>query len=217
MRDFLFYISCSKGNCESEIFGKNRNFDVAINDYTESNINPSEAEYKFSNDEWKYKHIYHRLSDIVFNYKACAIFDDDIKISTNDINKLFELGALNNFNIWQAALTHNSHSSWGHLYQKVNSYIRHTNTIEIMMPFFSNSALHKCWDSFNINYCAWGLDVAWNHILNNEKIMVIDSIPAYHVRPMRGHLRTMPSGLTPMQEAELVFKHYNIQPPSTRF
>ena len=48
MRDFLLYMSCPKGKCEAELFGEDRIFDVAINDYTESNTNPEGAEYKFS-------------------------------------------------------------------------------------------------------------------------------------------------------------------------
>jgi hypothetical protein len=215
MRDFLFYISCAKGNCEAELFGINRIYDVIINDYTESNINPEQAEYKLSKDEWKYRQIKHDLKDIVFNYKSIAIFDDDVKITTEDINKLFMIGYSLDFNIWQASLTKDSHSPWKHLYKKDNNYFRNTNTIEIMMPFFNKSALQKCWESFDINYCAWGLDVAWNHILKNEKIIVIDAISAAHIRPMIGHTRIMPSGKTPMQEAELVFNYYNIQKPKT--
>lgn len=214
MRDFLFYISCPKGQCSAELFGENRIYDVAINDYTESNSNPNDAEYKFSTNQWKYKHIYHDLADIVFNYKAIAIFDDDVKITTSQINNLFNVGLSLDLNIWQAALTHDSYSAWKHFYQKSDSYIRNTNTMEVMMPFFNKDALIKCWESFDINYCAWGLDVAWSHILKNEKIAVIDAIPVSHIRPMRGHTRIMPSGLTPSAEAEIVFKYYNIRPPT---
>lgn len=209
MRDFLLYISCAKGQCDTEFLGENRIFDVAINDYTESNTNPEQVEYKFSQDQWKFKHIYHNLSNIVFNYKAVGIFDDDVKISTNDLNRLFEIGDKNNWNLWMAALTKDSYSSWAHIYQKPNVPFRETNTMELMMPIFSKSALEKCWDSFDINYSAWGLDLAWFHILKN-KIMIVDSIPANHTRPMRGHTRVMPSGLTPLQEADLVFKKYGI-------
>ncbi len=211
MRDFLFYISCAKGVCEAELFNNNRLYDVAINDFTETNTNPSLAEYKFSKDEWKYRHVKHDLSNIVFNYKACAFFDDDVKISTEQINNLFEMGIKNNWNIWQASLTADSYSSWKHLYSKYNNLeARKTNTIEIMMPFFSKSALQKCWESFDINYSAWGLDVAWNYLLNNDKIMVVDAIPVHHVRPMRGHARIMPNGKTPKEDAELVFNHYKL-------
>jgi len=217
MRDYLFYTSCSKGICESELFGPERLYDVVINDYTGSNTNPQEAEYKLSYDEWKYKQIYNRLKDVAFNYKAIAIFDDDIKVSTDDINKLFVLGDTSQFNIWQAALTKDSYSSWQHHYQKPNSHVRLTNTMEIMMPFFSQSALKTCWESFNLNYCAWGLDVAWTHLLKGQNIMVVDSIPVTHTRPMRGHTRIMPSGLPPYLEAEIVFKHYGIRPPKDIF
>ena len=215
MRKFLLYMSCPKGQCEAELFGTNRNFDVAINDFTESNTNPEEAEYKFSTDQWKYRHIYNDLSNIVFNYEACAMFDDDVKVSTDELNKLFEIGIEHQFNIWQAALTQDSYSSWKHLYQIPNSEMRMTNTMEIMMPFFSKSALQKCWESFNINYSAWGLDIVWAYLLNTEKLAVIDAIPVKHVRPMRGYSRIMPNGKTPGEECSMVLQHYGIKSPPT--
>lgn len=213
MRDFLFYISCNKGKCDAELFGINRIYDVAINDYTGSNTNPEEAEYKFSEDEWKYRHIYLKLSDIVFNYKAIGIFDDDIKISTNDLNNLFTIGDTANYNIWQAALTRESPLPWPHLYQKGDGQARETNTMEIMMPVFSNQALKICWDSFIINYSAWGLDIAWAYLLKNKGIMVIDSISATHTRPLTTG-RIMPNKLTPDRDAELVLSHYGIKKPT---
>lgn len=210
MRDYLLYMSCPKGQCQTELFGPNRLFDVAINDYTESNTNPEEAEYKFSKDEWKFRHIHDDLSKIVFNYKAVALFDDDIIISTENLNKLFVLGDTSNFNIWMPALTKESHSSWAHIYQRPGSLFRETNTVELMMPFFSKSALEKCWDSFALNYSAWGLEIAWFHLLK-KGLIIVDSIPAYHTRPMRGHTRVMPNGKTPLQEADIIFNHYGIK------
>ncbi len=212
MRDFLLYVSCSKGLCQVELFGNNRIYDVAINDYTLQNSNPEEAEYKFSVDEWKFRHIHKDLKDIVFKYKAIAIFDDDMLMSTDDLNSLFTIGETEKLNLWQASLTHDSANPWKHLYNIPNVYMLKTNSIELMMPIFSNEALKTCFDSFIINYSAWGLNIAWTHLLKEEKIMVIHSIKAKHTRPLtRG--RIMPNGLTPEQDAELVFNHYGIKIP----
>lgn len=213
MRDFLLYTSCAKGKCETELFGKDRIYDVAINDYTGSNTNPEEAEYKFSVDDWKYRHIKRELKDIVFNYKACAIFDDDIVVSTEDINRLFLVGHNLKFNIWQAALTKDSYSAWYHLYIKDNSCVRPTNEIELMMPIFSKSALQICWDTFDITHSAWGIEVVWAVRLNNEKIMVIDAIPVKHIRPICSGSKIMPNGMTPSEECLIVFKHFGVQLP----
>jgi hypothetical protein len=207
-------MSCPKGKCEAELFGSNRIYDVAINDYTGSNINPEEAEYKFSIDEWKYRHLKKDLSNIVFNYKACAFFDDDVCISAEDINKLFLLGESLNLNIWQASLTKDSYSSWQHLYVRENSHVRLTNEIELMMPFFSKSALQICFDTFDANYCAWGIECVWGVRLNYDKICVVDSIPVKHVRPICSGSRIMPNGMTPHQEAHMVFAKYGISKPT---
>ena len=214
MRDFLLYLACSKGACETELFGSDRIYDVAINDYTEIGINPKEAEYQYSVDVPKYRHVKKDLSNMVFNYKACAFFDDDLRVKTADLNKLFTAGAALELNLWQAALTKDSYASWQHLYQKQASYVRKTNFVEIMMPFFSRSALEICWESFGLNYSAWGLDFAWSHLLKNEGLAVIDCFPVTHIRPIKPHNETLPNGLTPRQEADLVFKHYGLNPPT---
>lgn len=213
MRNFLFYMSCPKGKCETEIFGNNRLYDVAINDYTETNINPEEAEYKFSVNKFKYKHIKEDLGEICFNYKVVAIFDDDIRVSTNDLNRLFLVGDSLNFNIWQAALTKDSYSSWPHLYVKDNSYVRNTNKIELMMPFFSKSALQICWDTFSLTDSAWGAEDVWGVRLKYDKIMVVDAIPAKHVRPISSAGRKMPNGSTPDEEYLIMKKHFGINTP----
>ncbi len=213
MRDFLLYVACPKGECKAELFGSNRLYDVAINDYTENNIYPEEAEYKFSINEYKYRHIKKDLADIVFNYKVCAFFDDDVEVSTEDLNKLFTLGYSSNFNIWQASLTKDSYSSWGHLYVKDNSDVREINQIELMMPFFSKSALEICWDTFDISYGGWGIEIVWISRLKNEKIMAVDSIPVKHMRPICSSGRVMPNGLLIWQECENTLNYYGVKLP----
>lgn len=206
-------MSCPKGKCETELFGNNRLYDVAINDYTETNTNPEEAEYKFSVNKFKFKHLKEDLSKIVFNYKSVAIFDDDISATTNDLNKLFLLGSSLNFNIWQAALTKDSYSSWTHLYVKNDSYIRNTNKMELMMPFFSKSALQVCWNTFDLTDSAWGAEDVWGARLKYDKIMVVDCIPVKHVRPISSSERKMPSGLSPQEEYLVMKNHFGINTP----
>lgn len=210
MRDFLIYTACNKGKTEIELLGPDRLFDVAINDYTESNTYPQEAEYKFSKDEWKYPHIKHNLKDIVFNYKACAFFDEDVKISTLDLNRLFLEGLSLNLNIWQASFTSNSISPWHHLFHKSNSHFRTTNEIEIMMPIFSQSALKKCWETFDLNYSSWGIEIVWYNLLK-EKICVIDTVQAAHLRPIKSYDMIMPNGLKPREEVRLALEPYGLK------
>lgn len=213
MRDFLFYVSCPQGKCEAELFGNNRIYDVAINDYTGANVNPAEAEYKFSVDKFKFEHIKGNLGAIVSNYKIIAIFDDDIRASTEDINKLFLIGESLNLNIWQGALTRDSYSSWGHLYVQPNNNIRSTNKMELMMPFFSQSALQICWDTFDITHSAWGAEDVWASRLNFEKIMVVDSVPLAHVRPIASAGRLMPNGKSPYEEYLIMKNHFGVSTP----
>lgn len=217
MRDFLLYTTSVKGKCEAELFGNNRLYDVAINDYTGSNIVPAQAEYKYSVDERKFRHVKQALSDIVFNYKACAFFDDDIRASMQDINKLFLVGDTLEFNIWQAALTKDSYCSWKHLYLKDKSIVRNTNKMELMMPFFGKVALQKCWDTFDFSYSSWGIEDVWVARCNFDKIIVVDSIPVKHIRPITSNGKIMPNGMTPEQEYRMTFNHFKIKTPHPIF
>lgn len=218
MRDYLLYVLSSKGKSEAELFGENRLYDVAINDHTESHTYPEEAEYKFSVNKWKFKHVNEDLQDLILKYKACAFFDDDVKVSTNDLNRLFLIGDCLNLNIWHPSLTADSYIYWQHLKQQPDSLIRPTNTVDLMAPIFSREALKICMDSFSFNYSGWGLEIVWFHLMQpNPKHATIDAVPVIHTRPVRGGARIMPNGKTPTEECNEMLHALKLKHPKIHY
>lgn len=218
MRDYLLYMLSAKGVCEAELFGESRLFDVIINDHTGSHTYPEEAEYKFSVNKWKFRHVNEDLQNITLQYKACAFFDDDIKVSTEDLNRLFVIGDNLKLNIWQPALTDDSFIYWQHLRQREDSFVRNTNTVDLLATFFSKDALKICMDSFSFNYSGWGLEIVWFDLLQpNPKHAVIDAVPVKHTRPIAGDTRIMPNGKTPTNECNDMLRSLKLWHPKTHY
>jgi hypothetical protein len=210
-RPYLLYVSCPRGKTETELFGKDRLFDVAINDYTGSGQTPAEAEYRYSVDEWKFRHVHAVMGPLVDNYRAFGFFDDDIGITTAKLNRLFQIGDLLELALWQAALSPQSHDPWRHLFAVPGSLVRRCNVVEIMMPVFSRQALKLCWPSFPRCYSGWGLDSAWPVLLQGLPRAIVDAITADHLRPVRSQNRKMPNGMTPNDENTMILRHYGLR------
>jgi hypothetical protein len=209
MRSNLVYMAARGGaHAISNFLWAGRNYDVMYNDFSCSWAHPSGVEYPMSLDTWTFKLFAEPgVFDIATGYKNIALLSDDIEISGEDINRLFDLGDLLGLEIWQPAFTPTSEVSWPHLCQKPRSLVRETNELELSCPFYSREAYKKVVDTFDITYSAWAIEAEW---ANRCKCVVVDAIPAGHYRPMCSSGRKMPSGLVPEQEADIVRAKYGI-------
>ena len=141
-----------------------------------------------------------------------ALFDDDLEISTRDLNRLFRIGEACGLALWQAALSSRGYWTWRHLLQRADSIARIVPMVEIMMPVFSAEALRTCWPTFLENYSAWGLDSAlWPSLLAGKPLAVVDAVTVRHNRPVRSASRVLPSGLTSQQELHLLLHKHGIR------
>jgi hypothetical protein len=207
MRSRLVFVAARGLAVEAELFGSNRTFDVAYNDFTGSGSVPDKAEFKLSKDVWAFRLFARDLYEATKQYSSVAFLNDDIGISTSSINKLFDIGESMGLGIWQAAFSDNSVTSWPHLKRRDGSSVRRTNEIELAMPFFSRLALDKCIDTFDITDSAWGIEAVWDQRCD---CFVVDSVTADHFRPIESSGRLMPSGLYPMQEADIVLDMFKV-------
>ena len=111
---------------------------MAINDYTGNHETPAEAEYRFSQDQWKFQHVHalasppSSLSPFLGDYRAVALFDDDIRVSTADLNRLFAVGDVFKLRLWQPALGEGSRATWPVTRRADGSLIRMTDFVEII-------------------------------------------------------------------------------------
>ena len=214
-RRFLVYCQTEAWQFEAELFGKNRSFDVALHDWTGSNLNHpsfSEAEYVFAHKSQKWPGVKALLPKIDQHYDYYAFIDDDISISTEGLNYLFKIGEENNLDLFQAALSERSAISFDLFRVRYNCNIRRTQFVEVMMPVFSSSALKKVFHTFNESESGWGLDYIWAQILKFKNMAIIDSVVAEHLRPIRFGGEVTSRGMTRDEELKHLEKKYGFIP-----
>ncbi|MDN4620955.1 hypothetical protein QCD85_22755 [Paenibacillus sp. PsM32] len=168
---------------------ENRNFDLLIEYYgDQEGLYSQESEYYSANKGIKWSSLYELINDnreILLDYEAIWIPDDDISTTTKNINGLFEKFSQNDLWLAQPALTENSYFSHVITVENKLMDLRFTNFVEVMVPIFSSRSLEKCLLTFKDNPLGWGLDFVWPALLNypKNKIAIIDSYPVTHTRP----------------------------------
>lgn len=124
--------------------------------------------------------------ELINQYEYIWLPDDDISISTDEINKFFDIARQYNIVLCQPALIHNPKMRVSHkLTVQLPGYkLRYTNFIEGMAPLFTKDALLLVSDDFEYSDSGWGLDVTWSTRLGNptNKIAIIDETPMDHTR-----------------------------------
>jgi hypothetical protein len=202
MRRFLLYVPCARGQSHAELFGAHRIFDVAVNDWTGSGEGAESAEWRFAVAGQKWPGIVQNLPRISAKYEFYGFFDDDLSISTSDINRLFEIGRRWRLELFQASLDPQSlHISHEFLARRdLVDAPRAVPFVENQMPIFSRAALTACRPTFSLSQSGWGLDVLWAMTLAGRRMAVIDACSAIHMQPFRSQHWRMSNDKTPCEE-----------------
>lgn len=186
-------------------FGNN---DAIFSDYTKDALMCIRQKgQKFSLIKSFIRHQYALLS----RYDYVWLPDDDISLSTDDINSLFAVAKDHHLLICQPAVA----ASDGVVSHEITRprkglKLRFTNFVEVMMPLFEVKSLLRLCDDFDLSQSAWGLDVSWSHRLNDpqDKLAVIDSIIARHMKPVGSDYSRFK--ISPAVELADIMKKYGI-------
>ena len=142
---------------------KDRNYDVWVVYYGEN-----EKKYQKYSDKVDYiekrkgskfqnfSHIY-RTKDLS-QYDRFFILDDDIIISTYDINKMFMISEKLKLKICAPSFDLQSKISWRVTIQQPEYYFKYTNWVEVNTPLFTKEALKKLMDVYDDKLIGWGID-----------------------------------------------------------
>jgi len=166
--------------------GENRNYDVWCVYYGKNDENYNMYE-KVVDKIWKRKgskfqnfhYIYNNYRDLLDNYDRFFIVDDDIIISTNDINKLFDISIQYDLWVCQPSYTIDSKVSHNITVHVSNSLLRYTNFTEVGTTVFSKYAINKFMEYYDPILIGWGIDLFYIWVLgedNQNKYAIIDSI-----------------------------------------
>lgn len=138
---------------------------------------------------YKLKLVYDYLQrnpDFLEIYDYFFLPDDDIRMSTEQVNALFREMRQNNLAIAQPGLI-DSYYTYEHTLRHSKTTIRYVNFVEMMLPCFSTVALQKVLFTFNENKQGWGCEFHWPHLINftGKEMAIFDRVNAVHTRPFQ--------------------------------
>lgn len=146
--------------------------------------------------------------DLVERYCAVWFPDDDLLMSTESINQMFNLFAGLGIALGQPALTLDSHVLYAGLIAQPHCVARYVNFIEIMAPIFSKDSLAALKHTFSQSPSGWGLDNLWPLLLADGNIAVLDCTPMTHTRPMMGGELYKNNALSPKDDQQKIAHLY---------
>ncbi len=167
--------------------GENRNYDVWCV-YYGNNDNTFNMYGKLVDKIWKRKgskfqnfhYIYTNYRELLDKYDRFFIVDDDIIISTNDINKLFNISIKYDLWVCQPSFSEDSKLAEGSFNKTISgNYLRYVNFIEVNTPVFSKDSLHKFMRYYDPILIGWGIDLLYMWVLGlykEDKYAIIDII-----------------------------------------
>lgn len=174
----------------------NRNFDVVLLGYhtiTDQKILNNEAVkifHYYSYKWWMIQDFFTQNKNYLTDYDSFFFPDDDIEVTGQQINNLFECFDYMSLQLAQPSLTHDSYMSWKVLRHKKFSGLRYVTTVELMCPMMKQQALEKLMPTFKLTKSGWGIDLLWGkqgqEHFGKNKIAVLDIIRVKHSKPVGG-------------------------------
>ena len=145
----------------------------------------------------------HRHPELFEKYEYFFLLDDDIVISTEDVNRLFSMMREYQLKIAQPSLVM-SYYTYKHTAFHPFYILRYTNFVEMMMPCFSRDALKAVLPTFEqkIRWC--GIEMHWPVLIgsNHNDMAIVDAVSAKHTRPVQSW-----NSLSQLQQENYLKKH----------
>lgn len=175
-------------------------YDGSYNKFcNDSDFVACDAGYKM---DMTYRYL-HRHPELFEKYEYFFLLDDDIVISTEDVNRLFSMMREYQLKIAQPSLVM-SYYTYKHTAFHPFYILRYTNFVEMMMPCFSRDALKAVLPTFEqkIRWC--GIEMHWPVLvgLNHKDIAIVDAVSAKHTRPVQSW-----NSLSQLQQENYLKKH----------
>lgn len=175
-------------------------YDGSYNKFcNDSDFVACDAGYKM---DMTYRYL-HRHPELFEKYEYFFLLDDDIVISTEDVNRLFSMMREYQLKIAQPSLVM-SYYTYKHTAFHPFYILRYTNFVEMMMPCFSRDALKAVLPTFEqkIRWC--GIEMHWPVLVgsNHKDMAIVDAVSAKHTRPVRSW-----NSLSQLQQENYLKKH----------
>jgi len=216
MNKYLIISPIGDDSLHPEWIKEKTNFDLVLLYYgndesiAESNLQYTPYVYMAKGEKYHLlKSFIESNIEFISNYTHIWIPDNDVSISTENINNLFETADQLQLSICQPAMD-------GYVSHEItkpvpNSILRYTNFVEVLAPLFDLESLLKIYKTFDLNYSSWGYDYLWSHLLDypKDKIAIIDNIIMTHTKPVGQSYSRFP--VAPWEEMNELLYSYNIK------
>jgi hypothetical protein len=141
-------------------------------------------------------------------YQYIGIFDDDQYISTADINKLLFIANLEQLDVFQPSITHDSYYDNRQFINKPGYQMISADWVEVMCPFYRMDIFNTFAPHCVENISGTGLDVylvpTIQYLMGKTHTAVVHAVQVKHTRPVRTGARVFSNGKTSVQEIQLM-------------
>ena len=162
-----------------------KDFDVVTYCYDDSGIGKEYSDLWIHRPGFtKYQNFWHYASfypEHLRQYDYIWVVDDDMFMSTEDINRMFEMMDSYSIDLGQPSMSLDGMHYVHILVNDPDYSLRYTNFVECSAPIFSRYAMEKVVRTFNETLTGWGWDsLISDMILEHENVAVFDNVEAYH-------------------------------------
>lgn len=130
---------------------------------------------KFQN----FYNFYKKHPDIIAKYERFFILDDDIEITSRDINRMFEISQTYDLMICGPSFKGDSKIAHPITRNKNNTLLEYTNFVEVNTPLFNKIALFGLMRYFDQSLIGYGIDYLYiwaNGLYKKDKYAIIHEI-----------------------------------------
>jgi len=191
--DYLLFSSIGERRHAYKMWADiNKEYDIVTYFYGDDSnmINKNNIDVFINHKGLKLDNFYHyyiNYKELVLSYKVVWIVDDDIEISSSDINKMFKTFDKNNLVYGGPSFTKNSFITCckNKKYNNTNGDYINTEFIEIGIPLFSTKILPEIIEYFKDSYSGFGIEYLFYKKLKKykNKIGLLHNIICNHPHP----------------------------------
>jgi hypothetical protein len=132
-----------------------------------------------------YATLFRQYPDLLDRYDFIALFDDDLRATQADLERLFQIGAGYGLDLFQPSLSWSSHFTYAATLHNPRYLLRYTNMVEMMCPVFRAIHLRRALPLFDCSF-ETGIDLLWCRLTDAPRFRyaIVDAVSVTHTRPV---------------------------------
>jgi hypothetical protein len=199
--------------------GGARNWDLVVSWYGDVPYEPVADEQVWPQQGLKWDVYTAQLQahpEVLEKYAYFVFADDDVEITTEAINTLFETAESEKLEIAQPGLTADSYFSAIHHLRSPSFRLRYSSYVEVMFPCLSRAALLRVLPYASDTPTGQGLDLIWARLEpdNRKRAAIIDTIEMRHTRPVGSVIakKLAARGVSNQQIGQALLRRFGLPP-----